>query len=327
MPLQLRLFLAGVLLIPISAGAQVPGGSAAQATADVRSVTIAEYKGHLESLKALVAACKENPTECDAKKVGADERVEGGGFQAHWSWLRDALSSAYNPASPDRARLLEQAAARLNQDDALANESNPQSADVFQRARTRADDVLSRPEFRTVEERSYLEREIARFWQWVNSVFSGVSRFGQRSPWLVPLMEWGTMTLAAAGLLTWVFRTMQRQRLAVRIESSVSAEVWQKESDNWADLARVEAAKQNWRAAVHCLYWATIVMLEGRRLWRRNRARTPREYVQLLEPGSGMQQSLRRLTQIFERIWYGLRPAAESDYASALRLFDELRSA
>jgi hypothetical protein len=327
MPLQLRLFLAGVLFIPISAGAQMQGGGAAQETADLRPVTIAEHKGHLESLKVLVAACEKNPTECDSKKVGADERVEGGGFQVHWSWLRDALSSARNPDLPDRAALLQQAAGRLNEDATLADRYNLQPADAFQRARKTADDVLSRPEFRTVTEHSYLERLIARFWQWVSDVFSGVSRFGKRSPWLVPLMEWGAMTLGAAFLLTWAFSAMRRQRLAVRIESSVGAEVWQKESDNWAELARTEAAKHNWRAAVHCLYWATIVMLEGRRLWRQNRARTPREYVLLLEPGSGTQQSLRKLTQIFERIWYGLRPAAESDYASAMRLFDELRRA
>ena len=326
MPLQLRLCLTGVLLIPISAVSQVQAG-AAQETADLHSVTAAGYSGHLESLKALVAACEKKSTECDSKKVGADERIEGGGFQTHWSWLRDVLSSAHNPELPDRAALLQQAAARLNEDAILADRSNVQPVDAFQRARKKADDVLSRPEFRTVTEHSYLERVIARFWQWVGNVFSGVSRFGKRSPWLVSVMEWGAITLAAAGLMTWVFRTMQRQRLAVRIEASASAEIWQKESDNWAELARAEAAKQNWRAAVHCLYWAAIVMLEGRRLWRQNRARTPREYVLLLEPGSGMQQSLRRLTQIFERIWYGLRPAAESDYASALRLFDELRSA
>ena len=40
-----------------------------------------------------------------------------------------------------------------------------------------------------------------------------------------------------------------------------------------------------------------------------------------------MQQTLQRLTQLFERIWYGLRPAAESDYTSAVTLFEELRGA
>jgi hypothetical protein len=314
------------MLISTSAIAQVQD-DVSEETANVRPVTATEYRGHLASLRPVVEACQKNPDECDAKKVGDDERVEGAAFQTRWSWLRETLSNAHNAAQPDREKLLQEATARLDEDAALAGEAAPQTPGGFERARKQADEVLSRPEFRTVAQESYLEREIAKFWQWVGEVFGGVSRFGKRSPWLVPLVEWGSITLVAVGVLTWVFRTMQRQRLAVRIESSAIAEVWQKESDNWAELARTEAARQDWRAAVHCVYWATIVMMEGRKLWRQNRARTPREYLLLLEPESRMQQALRRLTQIFERIWYGLRPAAESDYASALMLFEELRSA
>jgi hypothetical protein len=321
-----RILLAGILLISMSAIAQVHGDSPEEAP-NVGIVTAAEYRTHLAGLKMLVEACQKNPAECDVKKVGDDERVEGAAFQTRWSWLREELSSAHNATQPDRGKLLQEAIVRLDEDVALADESVVQSGDTFQRARKQADEVLSRPEFRTVAQESYWEREVARFWQWVDELFGGVSRFGKRSPWLVPLMEWGSITLAVAGVLMWVLRTMQRQRLAVRIESTASAELWQKESENWAELARAEAAKQDWRAAVHCLYWATIVMMEGRKLWRQNRARTPREYLLLLEPGSRVQQTLRLLTQTFERIWYGLRPAAESDYASALVLFEELRSA
>jgi hypothetical protein len=323
---QIRALLRGILLISGSALAQVQGDGSEE-TANVRAVTAAEYRGHLASLKMLVEACQKNPAECDAKEVGDDERVEGGGFQTRWSWLREVLSGAHNATQSDMEKRLQEAAARLDEDAVLAAEAAPESADTFPRARRQADDVLSRPEFRTVTEASYWQREVAKFWQWVGEMFGGVSRFGKRSPWLVPLMEWSSITLAAAGVLTWVFRTMQRQRLAVRIESSVASEIWQKESDNWAELARAEAARKDWRAAVHCIYWATIVMMEGKKLWRQNRARTPREYLMLLEPGSGMQQALRRLTQLFERIWYGLRPAAASDYASALVLFEELRGA
>jgi hypothetical protein len=326
MRLQLRVLLGAILLISVSALGQVQG-DASEETTNVRVVTPAEYRGHLASLRMLVEACKKIPAECDAKKVGDDERVERAGFQMRWGWLRDVLSSAHNVTQSDREKKLEDAAARLDEDVVLAAEAAPPTADTFPRARRQADDVLSRPEFRTVAEASYWQREIAKFWQWVGEMFGGVSRFGKRSPWLVPLMEWSSITLAAAGVLTWVFRTMQRQRLAVRIESSATSEIWQRESDNWAELARDEAARQDWRAAVHCIYWATIVMMEGKKLWRQNRSRTPREYLMLLEPGSGMQQALRRLTQLFERIWYGLRPAAESDYASALVLFEELRSA
>jgi hypothetical protein len=326
---RLRVLLGGILLMAASAFGQVQGDASAE-TANVRAVTPAEYRGHLVSLKMLVEACKKNPAECDTKKVGDDERVEGAGFQTRWSWLREVLSGAQSATQSDREKLLQEAAQRLEEDAVLAVEAAPQTAetqDTFQHARRQADDVLSRPEFRTVTEASYWQREIAKFWQWVGEMFGGVSRFGKRSPWLVPLMEWSSITLACAGVLTWVLRTMQRQRLAVRIESSAISEIWRKESDNWAELARAEAARKDWRAAVHCIYWATIVMMEGKKLWRQNRARTPREYLMLLEPGSGMQQALRRLTQLFERIWYGLRPAAESDYDRALILFEELRSA
>jgi hypothetical protein len=323
---ELRVILGGILLISASAPGQVQGNTSEE-TANVRAVTAAEYRGHLESLKKLVEACERNPVECDAKKVGDDERVEGAGFQTRWSWLREVISSAHNATQSDREMQLRKGAARLDEDVVLAGEATPQTADTFSRARRQADDVLSRPEFRTVTEASYWQRQMAKFWQWVGDMFGGVSRFGKRSPWLVPLMEWSFLTLACAGLLTWVFQAMQRQRLAVRIESRSASEIWQKESNDWAELARAEAARQDWRAAVHCLYWATIVMMEGKKLWRQNRARTPREYLMLLEPGSGMQQTLRRLTQLFERIWYGLRPAAESDYASALVLFEELRGA
>ncbi len=325
---RLKALLGGILLIAVSAFGQVQGAASEETTTNVRAVTSTEYRGHLASLKMLVEACQKNPAECDAKKVGDDERVEGAGFQTRWSWLREVLSSAHNATQSDREKQLQEAAARLDEDAVLATDAAPPPVvDAFPRARKQADDVLSRPEFRTVTEASYWQREVAKFWQWVGEMFGGVSRFGKRSPWLVPLMEWISITLAAAGVLTRVFRTMQRQRLAVRIEPTAISEVWQKESDNWAELARAEAARKDWRAAVHCIYWATIVMMEGKKLWRQNRARTPREYLMLLEPGSGMQQALRRLTQLFERIWYGLRPASESDYASAMVLFEELRGA
>jgi len=57
------------------------------------------------------------------------------------------------------------------------------------------------------------------------------------------------------------------------------------------------------------------------------RARTPREYLALLEEGSTRQQTLLGLTRIFERIWYGLRPAAKSDYERAKSMLEELRAA
>jgi hypothetical protein len=46
--------------------------------------------------------------------------------------------------------------------------------------------------------------------------------------------------------------------------------------------------------------------------------------VRLLKPGSAQQQRLRSLTQIFERVWYGLRAADEAEYAEARTLYERL---
>jgi hypothetical protein len=270
-------------------------------TVGVRTVSAAEYRAHVERLQGVVAACRKDAGACDARLAGDDERVEEAGFVARWSWLREVLAKAHDAGLQGGERLLQEASARLDEDAAQGVDAADGAG--FGRARKGADDILARPEFRTVTEQSYFEREMAAIAQWLERMFSGVSRFGKRAPWVVPLMEWGSIALATVGVLIWVWRTMQRQRLAIFLETSGSAEVWRKESDNWAELARVEAARQDWREAVHCLYWATIVMMEGRKLWRQNRARTPREYLLLLEPGSAMQLSLRGLTQIFERIW------------------------
>jgi hypothetical protein len=91
--------------------------------------------------------------------------------------------------------------------------------------------------------------------------------------------------------------------------------------------AEEHAAGGRFRDAVHCLYWASIVTLEGRRLWQPDRARTPREYLRLLDPASATAPLLRRQTFSFETIWYGLRPAARPDYDSALELHRQLRAA
>jgi hypothetical protein len=197
----------------------------------------------------------------------------------------------------------------------------------FDQARAAADRILAHPEFRTVAQESALQREINRIAQWINDLFTSVASLGQREPWLAPLIEWSFFSLAAAALLIWGFRTMQRQRLTVLLETAGIDAIWRKESDDWAALARAQAAALDWREAIHSLYWATIVMLEGRKLWRPNRARTPREYLRLLEPGSPRQTSLGGLTRIFERIWYGQRPASENDYARVRALFEELDAA
>lgn len=175
-----------------------------------------------------------------------------------------------------------------------------------------------------VRENSWWQTKLAAAAQWFDEFFAKAVGVVPWSPWMTTVVEWGLLAGAVAGLMVWVLRLTTQQRVGVAAERGPS-QVWQAESDDWAARAKAAAAQGEWREAVHCLYWSAIVMLEGQRLWRQNRARTPREYVGLLEAGSARRVALGGLTGVFEKIWYGVRPATGEDYARAAALLEELR--
>lgn len=284
------------------------------------------FRTHLESLRTVVRACQGDAKACDPAAIGDDDKVVSPSetFQERWEWLRKLVDDARDPKLADRGKLLDQASARL--DSELSTTTNaPTSQANFAPARHAADSILARPEFRIVGNESWLERKIGEIFLWLGRLFTATADFSHRSPWLAPLIEWTFISLSVAIVIVWVVRTMQGEQLDLARGGIVPLTDWQKESAEWADLARIEADAGNWREAIHCLYWASIVVLENRRLWRRDFARTPREYVALLERNSSQQLTLRKLTRIFERIWYGLRDAGHEDYVQALALFEDLR--
>ena len=304
--------------------------TAASGAENLKPITQAEYLDDLTRLEASVAACQARPQACDSAGVTPDARVAGGNgessFTIRFDWLRTALEAAKDPHTENRAEILGESQARLVAEraellGAPAALTEPEPAD----ARAKADAVLRGREFGRVRQESYLEQKLALVRLWLDHFLLGAAMLVPHSPWVGLALEWGAVGLAAAGLIVWAFRVSRQQRVAIASAGTQNAG-WQKESDDWAERARVSAGSGDWREAVHCLYWAAIVMLEGERLWRANRARTPREYVQLLEPGSARRRALRSLTGVFERIWYGLRPAGEQDYRQAETLLADLKA-
>lgn len=291
-----------------------------------------EYRAHLGELRGLVAACRADAGACDPAKVGAGDRVAAVGkdaaFEVHWGWLWDVVMKAKDAKLDGRGRLLDEAEARLEEQSREAGVDVRAASGVpFDKARADADGVLAREEFKHVTKNSFWDELLGRFFAWMSRVFGGVSTLGRRNPWLGPVVEVGFVVLALTGLLVWVRRVMVRQRLAIKMESPAAMAQWKETSRSWAMLAEAAAADGEWREAVHSLYWASVTELEGQRVWRQNNARTPREYLRLVAKEAPQYGPLRVLTQLLERIWYGLAPAAKSDYEKALAVYDELRSA
>ena len=246
-------------------------------------------------------------------------------FEARYDWLRKTLRQAQDPKAKNRGADL--AAAEVRLEEALQDAGGNSSSAGFSAARHHADAILAQPEFVTVEEQSIWDKLIAGFFLWLDSLFGSVAKFGKRSPWIGPLLEWGLVSLAFAGLAFWAIRVFQRQRLAVQLESGRQIEAWEEASRNWRNLAEERAAQHEWRDAIHCFYWATIVMLEGRRYWMPQSLAHTARVCCVLESGSPRWKLLREQTRGFERIWYGLNPAAQRDYQSALDLHEQLRAA
>jgi len=196
----------------------------------------------------------------------------------------------------------------------------------FAQAKSAAGQILARAEFQRPEP-TWWDRLKAKIGEIIVRFFLGVDRVTTQSPWVGRALEWLLFIAAAVGVLVWVLRTVQRQRLQVAMGGEpAKATAWNRETEDWRRLAEHEAEKGAWREAIHALYWAAIVHLEQRRAWRHNPSRTPREYVRLLKAGSEEQRELRTLTNALERSWYGQREPNESEFGAARASFDRLAS-
>lgn len=195
---------------------------------------------------------------------------------------------------------------------------------AFRNARAAAERILARPEFQQAPPTLW-ERAKAKIVEAIVRLFTGIDRVTSQSPWIGRMLEWLLFLAAAAAVLVWLMRAIQRQRLRVNIGADAArAAEWARKSEDWRQLAEQEAGRGAWRQAIHALYWAAISEFERRRLWRQNPARTPREYVRLLKPGSAEQRDLRGLTAALERCWYGQHAATPEEFAYARESFDRI---
>lgn len=316
---QYALLLLCAWLVPGSP-AQLPDLAPPVAQTPLRDVSTAEYRAHLDALRALVADCGRVITACDPAAVGGDDRVhpaQGAPYTERYGWLRSLLDP-HSPATFKlREQLLPHAEQRLSEQEAELDSPFP-VAPLRPEERAARDAVLAAKEFQTVREYSLRERIAAWISDKLSRMFGGAAALGRMAPWLGTSLEWGSLMLVAALLVLWIYRSLDRQRQALgKLQGSAIRDAAEAESRAWADLATSHAAHGEWRDAVHCMYWATIVLLEDRRTLRRNPARTPREALALIDSKSQALDPLRAQTRAFERIWYGKAPAEETDYAEA----------
>jgi hypothetical protein len=182
-------------------------------------------------------------------------------------------------------------------------------------AHTQLDKILSGREFGTAHGPSQLDLLKARIARWLSEQIYKLllrlhlgAKAGNALAWII-------VGLAFLALCYLVWKTLS----PTTRKRETSAETG-KESDDpreWARDALAAADRGDYREAVHCAYWAAVVHLETLGVLKRDRARTPRESLRLLDPHPNEQNLLSEFTRRFELIWYGYRPASASDWSEA----------
>jgi hypothetical protein len=351
------------LALPLSrAAAQgivAPSAPAAGSSNQPRNASLDDYRAHLLSLTTLVAACAKarDMKTCDPTQAGPDDEVPLSSAPnserrlVRYGWLRVLISKAQDkdapppkprpaaltadrqswenvrPAPPTTTQLLKDAQTRLAADIAQAEAAAAPPPDHAQQ-RAAMKQVLAGNEYRSLAEDTARNSVLEKAGTWLNDLLVSAVRASARAPWLGRALVWGFIAAVCVALVWGLLQLERRWRIRLVPEDhapapgAASAIPWQL----WLEDARRAAAAGLWREAIHFLYWAAISRLESKRLWPADRARTPREYLALLAPEDPRQPGLATLTGSFERVWYGGRPAAESDYQRAEQIATALIS-
>jgi hypothetical protein len=197
-------------------------------------------------------------------------------------------------------------------------------------ARASLERILRRREFGSVHGPTKWDLFRQRVNQWIEDLL--LRFFGQigRYPMGAKALFWLIVIAIVVWLAMTLFRYWSRRAVLEELQAPESAtftRTWQE----WIQMAREAAARGDFREAVHSAYWAGISYLEDGGVVRKDRTRTPREYVRLVSSSTQfagsrrpMREALSALTVALEQVWYGRRAASQQDFANAIRNIEAL---
>ena len=190
--------------------------------------------------------------------------------------------------------------------------------------------ILSRREFGGVKGPSSWDLFRQRVVRWIENLLIRILGQIGRYPMGAKVLFWVLLVAVVVWLAVVLFRYWTRRATLDELQAPDSVayvRTWQE----WIQAAREAAARGDYREAVHSAYWAGISYLEDSELVRKDRTRTPREYMrlvsnstQLVATGRKTRESLYALTVVLEQVWYGRRPASKQDFAQALQSVEAL---
>ena len=182
-------------------------------------------------------------------------------------------------------------------------------------ANERLNKILARREFQGARGQSALGLFLARINRWIVKQLARLFMGLHISSETGNALAWGVILLAFAALCYMVWRWLSGKSRETKSEPVAKATA--SDARQWLAEALAAGERGDFREAIHCAYWSAVSNLEDLNILARDRARTPRESLRLLDRHPNEQQLLRELTAHFELIWYGYRLASANDWSRA----------
>ena len=291
------------------------------------SVSAAEYRSQLHDLAGQITSLQDHPESAGAVETGLKETVTvetgTGEIVVDFRPLKNDLAQFRSADAGRRETLLSQMEKYVDALTSGAAEFDRPSED-FSARRAKLAEILARREFHHVSGPSLLDLVLNKVLQWLARILGRFLRLGSSTVTPLHIFIYALIGAALILMAVWTIRRLRRGEEAPQqreiIPFAPSARGWRA----WLGDARSLAANQDWRNAIHMAYWAGISFLEEHGAWRPNRARTPREYLGLVNPRTAQHAPLTALTRKFEFVWYGAHEALESDFQETLRQLETL---
>jgi hypothetical protein len=279
-------------------------------------LSLADYKSRLEQFSGQIQKVVQHPEYADDfyHDVPSSFQVQtrSGTIKVPMEFLHKGLVAFLKSSPASKPTILSQLAERIK---AMRAEADgfEQARDGDPAIRERLNQILSAREFGRVRGPTELELLEQRIGVWIREKMQKLFPTAPDLDQLGQIFVWIVIAVVCAILAVWLYRR-SRERLLDRPREIVpfvpSAKSWRA----WLAEAREKASLGECREAIRLGFWAAVSRLESEGVWRPDKARTPREYLNAIPAVSENKPSFAAVTKTFEAAWYGGRHASAADF-------------
>lgn len=296
------------------------------ASADEAPLSLADYKSRLDQYGAEIQKTVEHPGHAVDfyRDVPSSFQVQtqSGVITVSTEFLHKELEKYLKAAPAFKPTIISQLGDRIKALRAEAD-SFEQARDGDPATRERLNQILSAREFGRVRGPTELELLEQRINAWLREKLDKLFPTAPDLDQLGQIFVWIMIAFVTSILAVWLYR-QSRERLLDRPKEILpfvpSARSWR----SWLTEARQKAALGEWRDAIHLGFWAAVSRLESDGVWRPDKARTPREYLNAIPVVSETKPTFAAVTKTFEAAWYGGRPASAGDFERFMTELEKL---